>query len=424
MTSKFNRAFYLAFLVLSSALYNSLSAQTGSLSPYSRYGIGDISKEGFTSQAGMGGLGAALSSPNSINIINPASYTADSMIVFEFGAFGEMRKLERNSGSTNQNSASFSYFSLAFPVVRNKASVAFGLIPYSSVGYEIQVDETDVPDIGTIRYLYEGAGGFNKFFIGTGVKLGSHLSLGINASYLFGTINQIKSIEFPDGVNFFNTRYVDAITAKGFYFNYGILYEGTVFSNLRLTAGITGTYSGKVNAVNNQYYFNYVISPLSGGELLKDSVQNEQQARGKIALPDNIRGGIMIGRPGKWQAGVDVAYNNWANYESFGSNDSLKNSYTIHIGGERTGEKVIYRLGAYYGSTFLNLRNTQLDEYGITFGLGLNKLFPKRPPSGINIAIEAGRRGTTKNNLIREQYLKLHLGFSLTDIWFIKPKYD
>ena len=117
-------------------------AQTGSYSPYSRYGIGDIVPEGFTVQSGMGGFGAAYSNPFQINFINPASYIADSNVVFDFGAKGEIRKLQSASGSNTLNNATFSHFSLAFPVVKGKMSATFGLLPFSSVGYNV-VDTKD-----------------------------------------------------------------------------------------------------------------------------------------------------------------------------------------------------------------------------------------------------------------------------------------
>lgn len=414
-----------AFLLLLFFLpFSGLVAQTGSISPYSRYGIGDINPEGFSSQLGMGGIGAAVATPYNINFINPASYVADSVITFDFGANGEIRKLSITGESTTANSASFSHFSLAFPLVRGKASAAFGLLPFSSVGYNIQVDIPDAGNLGELRYLFEGKGGFNKFFVGTGIKIIPGLTAGVNASYLFGTIDNIVSVEFPNSTNYFNTRYVNALTAKGFYFSYGLMYEKMLKENLRFTAGLTGSLSTKVNAINSEYYFNYIYSNVTGGEVLKDSVFNEREVDGHIKLPQYWRGGFTIGNPNKWLAGLDFSYYNWAGFENFQSVDTLKNSYSIRAGGERNFDKFVYRAGFSYATTYINLRNTQLDEYGITFGIGIKRFLPQRPPSAINIAVELGQRGTNENNLIKEQYIKFHLGFTLTDKWFYRPKYD
>jgi hypothetical protein len=400
-------------------------SQTGSVSPYSRYGIGEIAPEGFTFQSGMSGIGAAWLSSTNINFLNPASYYADTSTLFEFGARGEIRKLERANATSDANSASFSHFSLAFPVIKNKLSAAFGLLPYSSVGYRISVTTENVPNIGDITYKYEGAGGFNKVFIGAGLKLLPNLSAGVNASYLFGTIENRKSIEFPSGTNFFNSKFINGVTAKGFYFDYGLLYNRNLKKDFRFTAGVTAALSSSVNAVNNTYYYNYLLSNLANGvEVVKDSIFNETKTKGSIVLPDYIKAGITISKSSKWTAGLDFSFQNWKKYRNFESTDTLDNSYRIATGGEYRTDKLIYRFGAHYGKSFINLRSTQLNDAGISVGLGILRLFPKRPPSSINIAIEVGQRGTTDNNLIREKYIRLHLGFTLSDIWFVKPKYD
>ncbi len=423
MTSNIFR-FRMLFLLVAGALsWLSANSQTGSTSPYSRYGIGDILTEGFSHQAGMGGLGAAIASPFNINFLNPASYIADSIIVFEMGARGEVRQLEKSGTTTTLNSASFSYLSLAFPVVKGKVGVAFGVLPVSSVGYDIVVTENNIPDIGQIRYKYEGDGGFNKFFLGTGVKIFKNLNAGVNVSYLFGTIDNVKSVEFPSGTNYFNSRYINAVTANGFNFDYGLMYEKPLKKEMTFRAGLTGSISTSVNSTNSLYYYNYIISPF-GGEIVKDSVFNETEIKGTVKLPQFWRVGFSIEKNNKWMAGADFSYHNWEEYKSFDSRDTLQNSYSASIGAQRMTNKFDYRMGFRYSSSFLDLNETRLDDYGITFGIAVKKLFPKRPPSAINIGVELGQRGTLKNDLIKEQYVKFHLGFTLTDIWFIQPKYD
>lgn len=397
-------------------------SQTGSISPYSRYGIGDVLPEGFTYQLGMGGIGAALISPNQINFINPASLAYDTITIFDFAANGEIRRLERNTQNSTLNSASFSYFSLAFPVIKNKMGMSFGLLPFSSVGYNINVFE-EVQNVGIVKYRYEGEGGFNKVFLASGIKVFNGLSAGVNASYVFGTIENRKSIEFPYNVNYFNSRYINDVTAKGFYFNYGLLYNKLLKNEKFVSVGLTSSLSTGVNASNVKNYYNYAISGF-GGEIVKDSIYEESEKSGKIRLPDYYRAGVSYGKTGKWMAGADFSYNNWEKFRNFDSKDSLKNSYTFSLGGEYQTKKLIYRLGGRYTQTYLSLNNNQLNDYGITFGLSILKMFPKRPPSAINIAVELGSRGTTESNLIKENYIRLNLGFTLTDIWFIKSKYD
>jgi hypothetical protein len=80
-----------------------------------------------------------------------------------------------------------------------------------------------------------------------------------------------------------------------------------------------------------------------------------------------------------------------------------------------------YRVGARYNNSYLNLYDTQISEYGISFGVG----FPmKKSKTGIDLSVEIGRRGTTKNNLIQENFINFSLGVSIQEIWFYKRQYQ
>jgi hypothetical protein len=68
----------------------------------------------------------------------------------------------------------------------------------------------------------------------------------------------------------------------------------------------------------------------------------------------------------------------------------------------------------------LNLKNQAIKDFGITFGLSL----PIGNFSKANIGVEIGKLGTKNAGLIEEKYTNIMLGFSLSDIWFIKRKYD
>ena len=81
---------------------------------------------------------------------------------------------------------------------------------------------------------------------------------------------------------------------------------------------------------------------------------------------------------------------------------------------------MVYRAGVRWEHTGLKLNNQDVKDFGITFGLGL----PVNVLSKINIGVELGQMGTNNAGLIKENYTNIMLGFSLSDIWFIKRKYD
>jgi hypothetical protein len=41
----------------------------------------------------------------------------------------------------------------------------------------------------------------------------------------------------------------------------------------------------------------------------------------------------------------------------------------------------------------------------------------------VNLSAEFGRRGTTVNNLIQENYFRFTLGVNILERWFVKSKY-
>ena len=62
-----------------------------------------------------------------------------------------------------------------------------------------------------------------------------------------------------------------------------------------------------------------------------------------------------------------------------------------------------------------------ISEIGLSAGFSMPV---RKAGSYIHLALEGGRRGTTKNDLIEERYFKMTVGFTINDRWFIKSKYD
>ena len=84
-------------------------------------------------------------------------------------------------------------------------------------------------------------------------------------------------------------------------------------------------------------------------------------------------------------------------------------------------QKVNYRAGFRYEESGIVIENEAINEFGISFGLGLpaGRLF-----SNANVGFEYGQRGTTNANLVEETFLNVYLSFSLNDIWFQKAKFN
>jgi hypothetical protein len=62
-----------------------------------------------------------------------------------------------------------------------------------------------------------------------------------------------------------------------------------------------------------------------------------------------------------------------------------------------------------------------LTDFGISFGVGLPL---KRSKTSFNLAFEWGQRGTTDDNLVKENYAKVTMNLTLHEFWFLKRKFE
>ena len=130
---------------------------------------------------------------------------------------------------------------------------------------------------------------------------------------------------------------------------------------------------------------------------------------------------------------TNLSYAQWSNCRQGTVNPGLSDSYTISAGGQFTPDAnavsgyykwVDYRFGLKYNKSYIYINNNQIDQYALTFGLGLPLAANRLAFYKINFSTEIGKRGTLNDGLIRENYVKFSLGFTVNDKWFIKPKLD
>ena len=127
---------------------------------------------------------------------------------------------------------------------------------------------------------------------------------------------------------------------------------------------------------------------------------------------------------------ADATFDEWSKFKAYGLQDSLTNSLRLNIGGQYYIGKYAINLGFRYNDSPLNLNNTEINDYGISFGVSipLRSIASKRVgvPSSlsfIDLGFEFGRRGTTANNLIQQDYFKFKLGINIKNTWFQRTKY-
>lgn len=473
------------FFIVYATSIRSFAQSSNTSSPYSRYGMGDLPGKGFAQGFAMGGSHIALQNDTTelffINSGNPASYANLRLTAAELGLNYSGVQLVNRSNTQLVHNASLAYVALAFPIKKWWGS-SLGLLPYSSVGYAIS-DSSIVKSVGQVDYLYEGSGGINQLYWGNAIKplyglpdafrnskkyarllqenrvadirkimnrkkLAQGLSLGFNTSYLFGNVENSKRSIFQPTVVALNTRSKTSTRISDVYFDYGMQYSFTIDTlngrdlkdNVKWMMGATFTAQTKVNAKVDTLTYNYYYGS-SGEEILRDTVKQSKDSKGSITFPLSFGVGVGFKKGDRWYVTADFAMQNWSSYQAFNTTQGLKNSMRISAGVqyipnskyavsknplEGYAKRINYRAGLRFAKTALVLKNTQLNEYALSLGVGLpvGRSYILQNFSMVNIGLELGQRGTITNGLIRENFMKVSVGFTINDRWFVKAKID
>jgi hypothetical protein len=406
-------------------------AQNEISSPYSAFGLGYLSNVNCIKNISQGSIGIGTRDNSAINIANPASYTAidTTSFLFEGGITGSYMNFKSKDFNEDATSASLSHLVFGFPIMRWWKS-SIGLVPFSKVGYEVIYD-TLIEDVGQVLYTFGGTGGLSRINWGNAFQPFEFLSIGVNASYLIGTIDRIQNISFLDSIYFINTKIDNSVSIGDIYFDFGIQYFKELNKEIRLAAGAIYRPNITLNSEQN-YLARTSLGEISNGEFFRDTIDYRSN-KGDVIYPGGFGAGFSFSKVNAWLFGIDYKNDKWKNYRSFGKSDSLVNSHNFAFGGNIIPDytstsylkRIEYRLGARYYQSYLKLRGNQLNGFGITFGLGLplRNIALKGSKSMLNIGIETGRRGTLNNGLIQESYTNVYFGVTIYESWFFKRRY-
>jgi hypothetical protein len=422
----------IAFLLLTSVAF--LAQRTNS-SPYSYFGIGEEFSGTTVEQSSMGGIGVAFNHYKYLNFTNPAAYADLRYTVYSFGVLNNDLTVKSGTSKQNVNSTSLSYFAIGFPIGR-KAGLSFGLQPVSSVGYSLTNSIKDSNGDTSEISLFAGNGGVNRIYSSFGIKVAKGLSLGLEADYSFGNVD--NSITNQRANVSLGTKYNEVTVLEGTSIKLGAQYQKELKNKLILNAGATFKFGNNLNVTGNDYLYSLTFGQ-SGFESPRDTVSSNE-INGKFNLPFKSILGLGLGKQDKWYAGVE--YENQDAISTKGllasTNGAYRygNSNRISLGGfylpkinsiSNYWNKVTYRAGVRFEKSGLlvdgsgnNTNFIPIDDFGMSFGLGL----PLKQLSTVNMGFEFGKKGTTNNNLIEENYFNFRLSLSLTDTWFIKRKID
>jgi len=421
-------------LGLLACIISSLGAQTDS--PYSRYGYGILRDQAVGPSKGMGGIGYGLRNSQSANPLNPASYSrVDSLtFLFDIGVNVNMGKLNDGNFSENKTSGGLDYITILVPLKKG-LGLSFGVIPFSSIGYKFgSIQQEPISYVTT----FSGTGGLSQIYGGLGYSTPlKGLSIGANASFLFGTLDHTRSLPQIEGTSSYTSVDYSELSVKSAKFDIGVQYEMPVGKERVLTIG--AVYSPKMGMKADYENRHYLLSASS--TLVEGDTTNHKSV--DADLPHTFGAGFTFARTNRWTVGADVTYQKWsdAKYSKYmGDGLEMSNRFNDRwkyaAGGEfmidpydrSYFKRIKFRAGGNYSNSYLNVMNKEgivdgYNEYGATLGFG----FPIRDNLGgrvsyINLNFEYKKLKPKKSNMIDEEYFGVSLNVNINELWFFRRK--
>jgi len=399
-------------------------AQSTNSSPYSFFGIGDQAKIKTVEEIAMGQMGGALDSEYQLSFTNPASYSSLLWTTYVFSGGNKYINIDDGTNQQSSSAASLTYIAMGIPI-RGNQGLAFGIQLNTSVGYSLLSQTFNDENVLVQTNLFSGEGGTNRVFLGYGYKLPYNLKFGVEVAYLFGGVeNSILNRRL--GVQL-ASKFKTESYVKGFNYKFGTQYSKRIKGNLDLKLGVALELAYDLEENGDQYF--YTLNNSENAIEIPVSVDN-YMANINTPLKTILSAGV--GEQNKWFFGVDYSFQDAIQFEGgiydVPNNYEYINSSLISLGGFYTPkfnsisnywQRVTYRAGVSYKNLGLMVNETEIDDYGMSFGVSLPMGLRL---SNINLGFEIGKRGETTGNLVKENYYNFRLSLSLNDKWFRKQK--
>ena len=429
---KINMNKFIGCLVLSALTTMPVFAQSGTNSPYSQYGLGDLADEGVGFNKGMGGVGYAFRKGNEVNPMNPASYASiDSVtMIFDGGLSGQITNFKEGGRKLNAKSGGFDYVTGAFRLFRH-VGVTFGVMSYSNIGYSYSSSERPEGMTTDMVYKYSGDGGLNQLFVGMGFQILKSLSVGFNVGYLWGDMERTVKTSTSSSINTLYREYNASIS--NYKLDFGIQYTQPVSAKDNLTLGAVFSPGHKLNADP------YCREINANSSILKSDTTTYTITNG-LELPTTIGVGLASNHDQRLRVGADFRYQKWGSidFPAFSGNSYslrsglLKDSYKFNVGAEwipnpRSTRSVFhhirYRLGAGYTTPYYYINGQDgPKDLQLSLGIGVPIMNAYNNRSFLNVSAQWQHRSA--DNLITENTFRLNIGITFNERWFSKMKVE
>jgi hypothetical protein len=387
--------------------------------PYSVYGVGDIDNKVYNRTSGMAGTGLALKSSAYLIDNNPAGLSGmtRSFYLAHIAVTGRSSSYSGDPiDASNSKNKDMWIKRFAFAVKVNKfwaSSIGFG--QFSNVNYKFTGTKFIEGGNSVYQTQLEGEGGLNDYYWTNSISIGKHLSIGIKSSVIAGAINQSEILSDAVLQSVITTKQQDYI--GDLRFQGGMIYETKLSKAWDLSLG--ARYAPKTKFTSQR--------TLTVTENSTELVEDRYFKSDRFYLPHTIGGGIALKHNNKTTFAADYTYEDWSSLDVKKRGWQLISSHRTSVGVEFArfksyqgfqAEHRFFQTGLFFEHSYLQIRNTPIQQYGLTAGmggvLGNNLLY--------SFSLEAGSKGTRKASLIKESYVGFTLNLSYRDFLFSKGR--
>lgn len=426
--------------VLSAAFALTISAQSGTNSPYSQYGLGLLSDQTSGFNRGMNGLGLGFHEHNQINFINPASYSAiDSLsFIFDVGISGQITNFSEGGEKKNAKNANFEYAVAGFRAARH-LGISFGILPFTNTGYSYStsgnISVGGDSEGTTYETAYSGSGGFHQVYIGAGWEPFKGFAFGANIGYMWG--NYTRSVVNSYGDSYINSlaKYYTA-TVNSYKFDAGVQYTAKLSKKDKLTLGLTYSLGHKLGGDPQCMVISY-----NSQTSVADTAT--YKAGNALEMPTMYGAGFMFDHNNQVKIGFDYQLQQWGStttpvysvvnnvpqYKAEEGQFSDRHKFTFggewcpRENGRNFFQRIHYRVGASYATPYLKINGIDgPKEYSVSAGFGIPVMNSYNNRSILNISGQWVCQDS--KTLIKENTFRINIGLTFNEKWFAKWKVD
>lgn len=417
-----------------------LAQSNGNGTIYSRFGLGELRTLASPQAQAMGGGGAGLRSLNYTSFSNPALWSDQVLTRFVIGAnYRETNARSENGPRSELGAGTLNAVQFSFPFYTRKLGFSVGYHPYSQMNYN-GIRRSEEPfqygpepsDTTGYAINYEGRGGIQQVSGGLGWRINNAISVGASVDALFGILEEGRQTTIGPG--FAPINFTDATRLSGFSGTFGaLLTVADVFTgDDALSLG--GSFMLPTSLDGRR------VRTL-GESLDRDTIGTVVD--GSIDLPWRARAGLTYKPSNSLTIIADGLYAPWSTAEStfdgatsgpspfpVGGGALLNDRWRVSGGFEYLPagndqlapyfSRTAYRLGGYYEQTYAApVAGQSIDVRAVTAGISLPTTLSG---TRLDLDFEAGIRGTTSRNLVRDVFYGVSINVNIGERWFQERK--